>query len=172
MKKILFHLAMLCALASATSCFNDPIDLDGTYWDVVYYEDMFDGSVVSSDYLNGSLKCYDNGSGVELYLTVDEFGYNNEALDPDSYKIVRSSKDELIIDLWYVEYEGLKPGDCTYVETYMGKKIYSFPDPDDNKYSYYVYFNSRGNAVDLGVEEVGNNEYYFYDTTRIKCERR
>ena len=171
MKKILFHLSLLCALFAATSCFKT-IDLDGTVWDVVSYEDMFDGSVVSGDYLNGFMKAYEGGNGVTLYLTIDEFGYNNDPVDPSDYKIVRSSSNELVIDLWYYEHEGIRVKDCTYEESYMGKKIYSFPDPQDSKYSYYVYFNSKGNAVDLGREEVSSSEYYYYDTTRIMCKRR
>ncbi|MBO4670315.1 MAG: hypothetical protein J5640_00515 [Bacteroidales bacterium] len=172
MKRILYFLTMFCGLAAATSCFDDPVSLDGTVWDVVYYEDLFDGSVVGGDNLNGTLKAYKEGDGVVLYMTVDEFGYTNDAVEPDAYRIVRNTGSELIIDLWYYEYDDVRVGDCTYEETYKGKKIYSFPDPENSNYSYYVYFNPRGKAVDLGVEYTGATEYYYYDTTRIKCEKR
>lgn len=171
MRKFFYPIILLCALAATTSCFKEsPVKLDEQEWDVVSYEDLFDGYSVSGDNIVGTMYSKNEGNGTTLYLTIPDFGYNNDLIGPDDYTVVKHTSSELIVDLWYYEYPDLRVSDCTYVETFMGKKIYSFPDPEDNNYNYYVYFNSRGKAVDLGVVEVSSSEYYFYDKTRIKFQ--
>ena len=63
MRKILYPLILLCALAATTSCFKEsPVKLDEQDWDVVSYEDYFDGYSVSGG----------SGIGVRPVITISK----------------------------------------------------------------------------------------------------
>ena len=170
MKKL--FIAILFAGLFAVSCNKDPLTLDGTLWDVVRFEDIFNGSVVHSEVIEGDIVGNVFGSDVELSINIPRFGLNDEDYGPADYRIVKYTNHELVFDLWYYEYDDYKESDCEYIETFKGKRMY---------YAYYlyggqtyydiVYFVGPGLSVDCGYETPEGERPYYYDTTRIYCQR-
>lgn len=170
MKKLLF--AILLAGLFSVSCTVDPVKLDGTSWTVVSYEDYFNGSVVFRDNISGHLDWETYGDDAYIYLTVPEFYLTDEKYDAEEYRIVKYTKNELVVDFWYYEYDQYTESECDYIETFKGKKMYyAYYDPvDKSKYSI-VYFKGIRRSVDCDIVEPEGKDKYYYDCTRIYCKR-
>lgn len=156
----------------AVSCTIDPIELDGTSWTVVSYEDYFNGSVVFRDNISGHLDWETYGDDAYIYLSVPEFYLSNEKYGTEDYRIVKHTKNELVVDFWYYEYEDYSESDCEYIETFKGKKMYyAYYDPSDKSKHYLVYFKGNRRSVDCDTEEPDGQDMYYYDRTRIYCKK-
>ena len=112
------------------------------------------------------------GGDLDLYLTIPALGLDEDRYTPDDYRIVRSTSRELVIDLWYYEYDDYDESDCEFIEKYRGKKMYyAYYNYAGQLYYDIVYFVGHGISVDCGYEEPENGRPYYYDTTRIYCRR-
>ncbi|MBR4826572.1 MAG: hypothetical protein IKZ91_01645 [Bacteroidales bacterium] len=167
MKKLLLPFLLLVLGVSFASCQKDLSTLDDTVWSAVSYEDLFDGAAVFSDDVQGTVyPRYEDG---ELILYVSAWGwYTTYPYEPDEYKIVKYTDNELVIDLFYVEYTDVDKDDCTLIDTYRGKKIYM---EEYLSTDYYYYFKPNGVAVDLGFDTDYNGNTYYYDSSRLYCKR-
>ena len=163
--KRLFYLAVaLMGICSLASCQKDYGSLDGTSWTIDHYEDLFKGSVLYTDTVEGSIAPEIIDDELNLYIDLDAWnatGYYN----PEEYKIVKSTDKELVVDIDYTELPDVKKKNVAEMDTFMGVKIYGSAE-------VYVYFNSRGVAVDLGVDTDADGNEYYYDTTRLYCKPR
>ena len=170
MKKLL--IAILFAGFFAVSCNLDPVTLDDLTWTVVSYEDYFNGSVVFSEDLEGTIDSEVYSGEPYFYLTIPAFSMSDEEYEPVDYRIVKYTSDELVIDFWYYEYDDYKESDCEYIETFKGKKIYyAYYNPDNKNLFDIVYFTGPGRSVDCGYETPEGKDPYYFDTTRIYCKR-
>lgn len=164
MKKLMSFMAVIAALVLFNSCREDRMELVGTAWDVVIYQEQFAGYTMwSPDYVSGSVD-FEYSSG-EVKLLVKSSIWDNYwyTFGEDEYDIVKSSAKELVIDLFWYEYDDVDKDDLDYIETFNGKKIYREYWNGDY---YYYYFLSNGHAVDIcrGYD-------YWYDKVRLHCRR-
>jgi len=163
MKRLIYLAVLLTvSVALASSCDKDPRTLDGSSWTVTRYEDLFAGTVVNSRNMDGTIDAfYENGY---LDLQIRTFGWDQGYWFEDGeYSIVKSTGQDFVIDLFYVEYDDVDRNLLEVVDTFHGKKIYHEVYEGQD---YYYYFLPNGHAVDLGFEDD-----YYYDTTRLYSKR-
>ena len=167
MKKLIFPL--LVASLLAVSCNFGKLSLDGSVWDPESFEDMFNGTVAYDGYISGKIYGETYDDGLHLFMTIPEFGFDDEDFYPDDYKIVRSNSRELVIDLLPYTYNDIRKSDCVEVLRVNGVKVYN---TIYDGYDTYVYFKPNGTAVEVYYEDALSVEPYYYDTTRIYCKKR
>jgi hypothetical protein len=167
MKKLFFSVAMLIVMGvSFSSCQKDISTLDGSLWEIASYDDLFDGAVVFSDSADGTVSPeYEDG---QLVMYIRTWGWTAAyPYRPDEYKIIKYTDKELVVDFLYYEVPNVTKDDCTYIETYRGKKIYREDTEDD----YYYYYFKGSVAIDLGYAADEFGDMYYYDSCRIHCRR-
>ena len=152
----------------AVSCNFGRLSLDQTSWVPESFEDIFNGTVAYEGYLSGEVYAEASGSELNLYLTIPEFGMNDDGYRPDEYRIVRQTSDELVFDLLPYTYNDIRRSDCEEALRVNGTRVY-YTVYDG--YDTYVYFKPNGTAVEVYYEDIFSEPYY-YDTTRIYCTRR
>ena len=164
MKKFLTFMVLFATVMFSSSCRKDPATLVGTAWDVVFYEEQFAGSTMwSSDDVVGEVDFEYSSGEVKLVLKAPFWDDRWYTFDEDEYIIAKSSANELVIDLFWYEYDDVDKDDLDYIETFNGKKIYREYWNGDY---YFYYFLPNGHAVDLG-----QGEDYWYDKVRLHCRR-
>ena len=165
-----FIIATVCILAAfCASCQKDTKTLDGTYWRIYQYEDLFNGSVVYSGELDGDISAeyYDD---LSLYISIPEWTINSYYSQEDGeFNIVKYTDSKLVTDIFCYTYPWLKKSDCEPIDTFHGKIIYTFYDSGSD---YYVYFNSYGIPIDLDYDVDDYGDTYWYDCSRLYASRR
>lgn len=163
MKKLLFCLTAIALGVTLASCQKDINTLNKTYWDVVSYEDIFNGSGVYSGTTTGTVYGEYVSGEMNIFLKAWDWTYV-ENYTPSEYRIVKYTDDELVFELWYMECD-VNIFDCNVFDDFRGKKIYVDSD------GYYYYFKPNGVAVDVADDYDDKGSIYYYDTTRIYCKR-
>ena len=177
MKRLIYSaLALLAAGALVVSCNKDLGPIEGTSWEIVSYGDYFAGQMIYGAPTGGSVNFYDYESELVAEVYLPEWSTSSSRNYPEDYRIIRRTRDELVLDLWYYDYP---PGeiyeeDCVQVDSFKGRRVYRFNvyDIKGNLDGYYlVYFKSDGTAVELAeaLDDLGYD--YYYDTMRVTCRR-
>lgn len=175
MKK-LFYCALALLAAMAVSCNKDLGPIEGTSWEIVSYGDYFSGSMVYSAPTGGSVNFYNYESELVAEVYLPEWSTASSMNYPEDYRIVRRTRDELVLDLWYYDYP---PGeiyeeDCIQFDMFKGRRVYRLNvyDIHGNFDGYYLlYFKPDGTAVELAVAVDDRDLEYYYDTMRVTCRR-
>ena len=160
MKRLLYVALALFALCAFESCRKyEP--LLGTSWNLVRYDDYLDGSKIYGEIIGGALDFDDYGGETYGYLYVPDWE-EDSYYAPDEYFVITRTSNELVVDIWYEE-SMYRQSECTPVDTFMGKKIYSTPDGG------FCYFKSNGTGVYVYTDYDNRDRLYYYDTVRLTC---
>ena len=170
MKKfLLFAATLLAGAVISVSCQKDLLTLNRTTWEILNYEDMFAGaSMYRMPDVNGTAEWQYDGGKMVLYVNIPMWGSTWYSFEEGDYTIVKYTDNELVVDIFYYEYDDLDPADLELVDTFRGKKIYEELWNGDY---YYYYFLPNGHAVDLGNSTDDNDNHYWFDKTRLHCRR-
>ncbi|MBO4475754.1 MAG: hypothetical protein J5737_03425 [Bacteroidales bacterium] len=176
MKRLFVLAAALFAAASlAVSC-NWGADLEDSSWEVYRVEEWFNGRVVAStDVVGGTLDVRGHGYDQTWYLKVPEIGVPGYDYEREDVSIVRSSSNELVIDMFYFEYDDVYREECDLYSAFKGVNIYKaywYNSNTGKTESYFVYFKHNGNAVEVSGSWITESDDIWTDATRVYCRRR